>query len=116
MLFVRAAPYLHAQAAIKFIAFFVAHSIVAFVRPEIVNYIEHYGLPHQPVDLVLTPRSGQAWVIEVKRSTAPTVSGGFHQVAIDVKAQRRLLVAPVAQAFRPTGDVEVMALLAAVTG
>ena len=65
-------------------------------------------------DLVLTPRSGQAWVIEVKRSTAPTVSRGFHQAAHDVKAQRRLLVAPVAQAYRTTGDIEVMPLLAAV--
>ena len=65
-------------------------------------------------DLVLTPRSGQAWVIEVKRSTAPTVSRGFHQAAHDVKAQRRLLVAPVAQAYRTAGDIEVMPLLTAV--
>ena len=65
-------------------------------------------------DLVLTPRSGQAWVIEVKRSSAPTVSRGFHQAANDVKAQRRLLVAPVAQAYRTSGDVEVMPLQAAV--
>ena len=65
-------------------------------------------------DLVLTPRSGQAWVIEVKRSTAPTVSRGFHQAAQDVKAQRRLLVAPVAQAYRTTGDIEVMPLLTVV--
>lgn len=65
-------------------------------------------------DLVLTPRSGQAWVIEVKRSSAPTVSRGFHQAANDVKAQRRLLVAPVAQAYRTAGDVEVMPLLVAV--
>jgi uncharacterized protein len=65
-------------------------------------------------DLVLTASSGQTWVIEVKRSTAPTVSRGFHQAANDVKAQRRLLVAPVAQAYRTKGDVEVMPLLMAV--
>lgn len=65
-------------------------------------------------DLVLIPRSGQAWVIEVKRSSAPTVSRGFHQAANDVKAQRRLMVAPVAQAYRTAGDVEVMPLQVAV--
>ena len=65
-------------------------------------------------DLVLTASSSQAWVIEVKRSSAPTVSRGFHQAASDVKAQRRLLVAPVAQAYRTKGDVEVMPLLVAV--
>ena len=47
MLFVLAAHYLPTQAAIKFVAFFAAQSVVAFVLLEIVNYIEHYGLQRQ---------------------------------------------------------------------
>ncbi len=44
MLIVLPAQYLSAQAAIYFIAFFVAQSVIAFGLLEIVNYIEHYGL------------------------------------------------------------------------
>ena len=65
-------------------------------------------------DLVLTPRNGPAWVIEVKRSTAPSVSRGFHQAAQDVAASRKLLIAPVAQTYSTKEGVEVMPLLAAV--
>ncbi len=65
-------------------------------------------------DLVLTPRHGPAWVIEVKRSSAPSVSRGFHQAANDVAAGRKLLVAPVAQTYNTKDGVEVMPLLAAV--
>ncbi len=38
------ALYLPAQAAIKFVVFFVYQSVIAFTLLEIVNYIEHYGL------------------------------------------------------------------------
>ena len=49
MLFLLAALYLPAQAAIKVIAFLALQSVIAFVLLEIVNYIEHYGLQRQPV-------------------------------------------------------------------
>ncbi len=66
-------------------------------------------------DLVLTPRNGPAWVIEVKRSSAPSVSRGFHQAANDVAAGRKLLVATVTQTYSTKDGVEVMPLLAAVS-
>ena len=50
MIFVLVAPYLPAQAAIKFVAFIAAQSVIAFVLLEIVNYIEHYGLQRQLVE------------------------------------------------------------------
>lgn len=65
-------------------------------------------------DLVLTPKNGLPWVMEVKRSSAPSLSRGFHQAANDVGAGRKLLVAPVAQAYSTKDGVEVMPLLAAV--
>lgn len=65
-------------------------------------------------DLVLQWRDGTTWVIEVKRSSAPTVSRGFHQAAVDVAATRKLLVAPVAMAYPMRVGIEVMAPLEAV--
>lgn len=60
------------------------------------------------VDLVLEFRSGQTWVIEIKRSSAPTLSKGFYLAAADVGAARKLLVAPVDQPFPMKNGVEVM--------
>ena len=60
------------------------------------------------VDLVLAFKSGETWVIEIKRSSAPTVSKGFYIAANDVKASRKLLVAAVDSAFAMRDEVEVM--------
>jgi alkane 1-monooxygenase len=44
MLIMLPAIYFNAQAAIKYVVFFVGQSCMAFLLLEIVNYIEHYGL------------------------------------------------------------------------
>ena len=59
-------------------------------------------------DLVLELRRGETWVIEIKRSSAPTVSKGFHLAAADVRAARKLLVAPVAAPYPMRDGIEVM--------
>jgi predicted AAA+ superfamily ATPase len=59
-------------------------------------------------DLVIDFRRNQIWVIEIKRSSAPTVSRGFHQAAVDVNANRKILVAPVDQYYKIKDNVEVM--------
>lgn len=64
-------------------------------------------------DLVLAFRSGATWVVEIKRSSAPAVSKGFHLAAKDVGATKRLLVAPVAIAYPMRDGIEVMNPLAA---
>jgi predicted AAA+ superfamily ATPase len=66
------------------------------------------------VYLVLTFRNQQTWVIEVKRSSAPTVSRGFHQAAVDLGAARKLLVAPVEQTYPMKENIEVVDMLTAV--
>ncbi len=66
------------------------------------------------VDLVLTFRNQQTWVIEVKRSSAPTVSRGFYQAATDLDAVRKLLVAPVAQPFPLKDGIEVVDVMTAI--
>ena len=59
-------------------------------------------------DLVMQLRNGQTWVVEVKRSSAPTVSKGFYLAAADVGATRKLLVAPVADSYSMREGIEVM--------
>lgn len=66
------------------------------------------------MDLVLEFRRGQTWVIEIKRSTPPTVSKGFYVAAADLRATRKLLVAPVEQTYPMKEGVEVMNPLTAV--
>ena len=66
------------------------------------------------VDLVLTFRNQQTWTIEVKRSSAPTVSKGFYQAAIDLAAVRKLLVAPVAQTYPMKEGIEVVDVMTAI--
>lgn len=65
-------------------------------------------------DLVLTMKNGETWVVEIKRSSAPTVSKGFHLAAADVGATRKLLVAPVEGAYKMRDEVEVTSPLNAV--
>ena len=59
-------------------------------------------------DLVLQCRNGEVWVIEIKRSSAPTVSRGFHLAAVDVGATRKLLIAPVTASYPIREGIEVM--------
>ena len=66
------------------------------------------------VDLVLTFRNQQTWVIEIKRSSAPTVSRGFYQAATDLEAVRKLLVAPVAHPFPLKDGIEVVDVMTAI--
>lgn len=65
------------------------------------------------LDLVLEFRHGTRWAIEIKRSSAPAVSKGFHLASADLGAARRLVVAPVAQPYPMKEGVEVVGPLMA---
>lgn len=65
-------------------------------------------------DLVFTLASGDTWVCEIKRSSAPTVSRGFYEAAKDLQATRKLVIAPVPNAYPGRDGVEVMPLIDAV--
>jgi predicted AAA+ superfamily ATPase len=64
-------------------------------------------------DLVLSFRNGETWVVEIKRSSAPAVSRGFHLAATDVEATKKLVVAPVAAPYPMRNGIEVMNPLSA---
>ena len=91
---------------------FVIEQLIAAVPQAQASY---YRTSHgAEVDLVLEFRSGATWVIEIKRSSAPSVSKGFYLASADLGAARKLVVAPVAQAYPLREGVEVLPPLAAV--
>lgn len=69
------------------------------------------------LDLVLRLPGDEIWAIEVKRTTAPKVSRGFHTAAEDIGANRKLLVyageldVPVSQDIRAMPLAYAIALL-----
>ncbi len=65
-------------------------------------------------DLVLSFRGGETWVVEIKRSSAPTISKGFHLAATDVGATRKIQIASVEETYPLRDGVEVMNPMAAV--
>ncbi len=95
----------HPVAGASWEGFVIEQLIAAAPRADTSFYRTSHGAE---ADLVLSFRNGDTWVVEIKRSSAPTVSRGFHQAAIDVHARRKLLIAPVDQGYTMREGIEVM--------
>lgn len=102
----------HPVAGSSWEGFVIEQLIAAAPQAQISFYRTSHGAE---VDLVLEFRSGETWVVEIKRSSAPTVSKGFYIAALDVKATRKLLVAPVDNPYPMRDGVEVMNPLTAAS-
>ncbi len=64
------------------------------------------------VDLVLEGPNQQVWAIEVKRSSAPKVSKGFHFACEDIKATHKFLIYPGTERFPLSSGIEALGVLA----
>jgi predicted AAA+ superfamily ATPase len=95
----------HPVAGASWEGFVIEQLLAAAPEAEASFYRTSHGAE---ADLVLRFRSGETWVVEIKRSSAPTVSRGFHLAAADVGATRKLLVAPVAASYPLREGIEVM--------
>ena len=62
------------------------------------------------IDLVIDMGAGEIWAIEIKRSTAPSVSKGFHSACEDLKPKRKLVVHAGDDRFPLSGDIEAIPL------
>ncbi len=102
----------HPVAGASWEGFVIEQLIAAAPQAQASFYRTSHGAE---ADLILTFRNGETLVIEVKRSSAPTVSKGFYLAATDVGATRKLLVAPVESSFPMKNGVEVMNPLAVST-
>lgn len=100
----------HPVAGASWEGFVIEQLLAAAPQAEASFYRTSHGAE---ADLVLSWRHGETWVVEIKRSLAPTVSRGFHLAAADVGASRKLLIAPVATPYPIRDGIEVMNPLSA---
>ncbi len=101
----------HPVAGASWEGFVVEQLLAAAPQAQVSFYRTAHGAE---ADLVMGLRHGETWVIEIKRSSAPAVSKGFHLAAADVRATRKLVVAPVGAPYPMRDGIEVMNPLAAV--
>lgn len=63
------------------------------------------------IDLVLELPGGGLWALEIKRSSAPSVSKGFHIACDDIQPTRRLVVSSANARFPMAGGIQHLPLL-----
>jgi uncharacterized protein len=63
------------------------------------------------IDLVLDLPNRQRWAVEIKRSSAPSVSKGFHIAAQDLRVDEKLVVHSGAESYPLGNDLRAMSLL-----
>jgi predicted AAA+ superfamily ATPase len=62
------------------------------------------------IDLVLELPAQQRWAVEIKRSSAPVVSRGFHTAAVDIGATRQFVVHSGPGSFPMSSEVQAVTL------
>jgi predicted AAA+ superfamily ATPase len=62
------------------------------------------------IDLLLLLPGGALWAVEIKRSTAPAPSRGFHEACADLQPARRLLVHAGSESFPLRDGLEAVPL------
>jgi len=90
----------------------------AFILENILNQLSnkwrysYYRTSAQAkVDLVLEGPKNEVWAIEIKRSSAPKVSKGFHYACTDIKATQKFIIYPGEDNFPIAHHIEVMSLI-----
>jgi predicted AAA+ superfamily ATPase len=71
----------------------------------------YYGTPGgAEIDLILEFSPKEKWAIEIKRSSAPVVSKGFHLACEEVKPSRKYVVYSGKDRFKMPGGVMAISL------
>jgi predicted AAA+ superfamily ATPase len=81
---------------------------LAGLLPRPINFGFYRTTGGAEIDFVLEPKPGQLWAIEIKRSTTPVVSRGFHQACTDLKAARKIVAYPGDESFPLKDGIEVL--------
>lgn len=96
----------------------VGASWEGFVVENILNQIpadcnaSYYRSSNQAeIDLVLEFGSKEVWGVEIKKSSAPTISSGFHRACEDISATKKYVVYSGADRFPMRGDLEAVGLI-----
>ena len=103
-IFIRDAGLLHALLGIGSLEALLGHPVVGgswegycienliSVAPRGTEASFYRSVAGAEIDLVLKLPGGEIWALEIKRTTTPKVSRGFHTAAEEVGAEKRLLV------------------------
>jgi predicted AAA+ superfamily ATPase len=62
------------------------------------------------IDLVIEISPGNHWAIEIKRSSAPVLSKGFHIACADISARQKFVVYSGEQTFSIGDGIKVISL------
>ncbi|NBV14844.1 MAG: ATP-binding protein [Sphingobacteriia bacterium] len=88
---------------------FVIENIISALRDTIPCY--YYGTPGgAEIDLILEFSPSDRWAIEIKRSTAPSISKGFHLACDEIKASQKFVVYNGTQRFPMTNGITAISL------
>ena len=63
------------------------------------------------IDLVLEGPKNTVWAIEIKRSSAPKVTKGFHLACEDIQATHKFVIYPRNERFTLPYDIQVIGLI-----
>ena len=95
----------------------IGNSWESFVIENILNNLSdkwqysYYRTSDQhEIDLVLEGGNQQVWAIEIKRSSAPKVSKGFHRACEDIKATKKFVIYGGEDQFPLAADTQVIGL------
>lgn len=88
---------------------FVIENIMA-VAPSSVQPYYYRTSGGAEVDLVLEFGGKERWAIEIKRSSSPSLSRGFHQGCEDLQASRKFVLYSGQDSFAMTKDVRAISL------
>ncbi len=89
---------------------FVIENILSVAPPGVQSF--YYGTPAgAEIDLILEFSGKEKWAIEIKRSSSPSVSKGFHIACDDIIAERRYVVYSGTEQFSLGNGVIAISLL-----
>lgn len=63
------------------------------------------------VDLILEKSPNEVWAIEIKRSTAPKITSGFHRACDDIKATRKFVIYSGKERFPLSRETEAIGII-----
>jgi hypothetical protein len=88
---------------------FVIENILSVVPARVQAF--YYGTPAgAEIDLILEFSPKEKWAIEIKRSSAPSLSKGFYIACDDIKPQKRFVVYAGKDKFTMPGEITAISL------
>lgn len=88
---------------------FVIENLLSVVPPGVQAF--YYGTPGgAEIDLLLEFRGGKRWAIEIKRSSSPSLSKGFHMACEAVEPEKKYVVYSGFETFHLSKDVMALPL------